>query len=181
MIDVYNPKDLANGYYPHLRRLALNDPEWNDILSWFVSKGIPNYTKFYTPKGIDPVVNAVVMLPTEIHWEKSGAETLKLDAALVFNFPHVALVELKNYFGVGDPRVLEMYPGLRKPLVEVARNPIGAPWPERGPNAFRPSAEDNFEYGAVVTTPAGTFTKERRGWAFISFPVWVRREEPINA
>lgn len=178
MTDIVNFKDLANGYYPHLRKLAADDPEWVDILAWFSSKGIPAYTQFATPRGIDPVKNLVVALPTEIHWNKPGAETLKLDAALVFNFPHVALVELKNYFSVGNPAAIEMYPGLRKPIVELPQNPIGAPWPEKGPNAFRPSDSDQrnpLPYYSEVSVGGDRFIKERHGWVFVTYPIWVRQ------
>lgn len=169
----YDPKDLSNGHYPHLRKVAIDDPELADILRWFGSKRIPPYTRLYVPKGLG-LEGDNLILPTEMHWERNGSETLKLDAALVFNFPHVALVELKQAFGIGNPNIIEMYPGLRKPVEYVLRSPIGVPWPERGENAFRPSEFDKEPYGATYFDESGHYRKERHGWAFISYPVWVR-------
>lgn len=168
----YDPNDLSNGHYPHLRKVGINDPELVDILNWFRSKGIPPYTRLYVPKGLGREGDNLI-LPTEMHWERSGAETIKLDAALVFNFPHVALVELKHAFG-GNPNIIEMYPGLRKPVSYVRYSPIGVPWPEKGENAFRPSVFDTEPFGATYFDETGHYRKERHGWAFISYPVWVR-------
>lgn len=169
----YDPKDLSNGHYPHLRKVAIDDPEWLDIHKWLRAKGAPAYTRLYVPKGLGQAGDNLI-LPTEVHYERGGDETLKLDAALVFNFPHVALVELKHAFGFGNPNQIEMYPGLRKPLKEVRYSPIGVPWPERGENAFRPSVFDTEPYGATYYDESGHYRKERWGWAFISYPVWVR-------
>lgn len=169
----YDPRDLANGHYPHLRKLAADDPEFLDIQRWLTSKGAPAYTRLYVPKGLGREGDNLI-LPTEMHWERNGAETLKLDAALVFNFPHVALVELKQAFGFGNPNVIEMYPGLRKHVEYVVHSPIGVPWPEKGENAFRPSEFDKEPYGATYFDESGHYRKERHGWAFISYPVWVR-------
>lgn len=169
----YDPRDLANGHYPHLRKLAADDPEFLDIQRWLSSKGAPAYTRLYVPKGLGREGDNLI-LPTEMHWERNGAETLKLDAALVFNFPHVALVELKQAFGFGNPNIIEMYPGLRKPVEYVVHSPIGVPWPEKGENAFRPSEFDQEPYGATYFDESGHYRKERHGWAFISYPVWVR-------
>ena len=171
----YNPQDLANGRYPHLRKLALDDPEFQDILNWFASKGAPPYSRLYVPKGLG-LAGDNLLLPTEIHWDNtlSGDNPLKLDAALVFNFPHVSLVELKHAFRFGDPNIVEMYPGLRKPVEYVTRSPIGAPWPEQGGNAFRPSPFDKEPYGVSYFDETGSYRKEKRGWAFISYPIWIR-------
>lgn len=172
----YDPKDLSNGHYPHLRKVAIDDPEWADINNWLASKGAPPFTRLYVPKGLGREGDNLI-LPTEMWWEASGKETLKLDAALVFNFPHVALVELKKHFGFGNPNIVEMYPGLRKPVKFVEYSPIGARWPERDENgmaAYRPSELDDEPYGATWHDSTGTYRKERRGWAFISYPVWFR-------
>lgn len=171
----YNPQDLANGRYPHLRKLAIDDPEFHGILNWFASKGAPAYSRLYVPKGLG-LAGDQLLLPTEIHWDNtlSGDNPLKLDAALVFNFPQVALVELKHAFRFGDPNILEMYPGLRKPVEYVTRSPIGVQWSEQGANAFRPSPFDQEPYGATYFDETGSYRKEKRGWAFISYPVWIR-------
>jgi|RhiMetdeSRZDD1v2_1073273.scaffolds.fasta_scaffold152051_2 hypothetical protein len=169
----YDPRDLSNGHYPHLRKVAIDDPEFLDIQRWFTSKGAPAYSRLYVPKGLG-VEGDNLILPTEMHWNNQNGETLKLDAALVFNFPHVALVELKHAFHFGNPNILEMYPGLRKPVRYVAQSPIGAPWPERGPNAFRPSEFDKEPYGATYFDATGSYRKDRYGWAFISYPVWIK-------
>lgn len=178
----YDPRDLSNGHYPHLRKVAIDDPEWLDINRWLTSKGAPAYTRLFVPKGLAaPGDNPI--LPTEMWWEGSKTDSsgiLKLDAALVFNFPHVALVELKHAFAFGDPNVLEMYPGYRKPVQYVAQSPIGARWPERDSEAgaaFRPSEFDQHNpmpYGTTWHDATGAYRKDRRGWAFVSYPVWVR-------
>jgi hypothetical protein len=173
----YDPKDLANGYYPHLRKVAVDDPEFLDIQSWLVSKGAPRFSRYFVPQGVS-WFNEKAILPTEMVWEGAKKEAnglLRLDAALVFNFPHVALVELKKAFGFGDPNVLEMYPGFRQPVQYVLRSPIGAPWPEKGENAYRPSEADREPYGAVYADPTGRYVKERHSWAFISYGVWIKQ------
>jgi len=169
----FDPRDLSNGHYPHLRKVDIDDPEWGAVLEWLYSKGAPRFTRLFVPKGLGQAGDNLI-LPTELHWERAGAETLKLDAALVFNFPHVALVELKQAFGFGNPNIIEMYPGLRRPAEYVVRSPVGVPWPEKGENAFRPSEFDKEPFGAVYFDQSGHYRKERHGWAFISYPVWVR-------
>lgn len=171
----YDPKDLSNGHYPHLRKLAVDDPEFQDILNWFIEKGAPVYSRLYVPKGIS-IDGSNSVLPTEIHWDNTleGDSPLKLDAALVFNFPHVALVQLKHAFRFGNPNVTEMYPGLRKTVEYVTHSPIGVAWPEQGENAFRPSQFDKEAYGAIYFDETGSYRKEKRSWAFFSFPVWVK-------
>lgn len=173
MSEQYDPKDLSNGHYPHLRKVAIDDPEWLDINRWLTAKGAPPYTRLYVAKGLT-WGNESGILPTEMHWKTDTDTPLKLDAALVFNFPHVALVELKRVFGFGDPNVLEMYPGVRKPAASIDQNPIGEPWPDR-PGEYRPSAYDQanpLPYGTVWTDGRGSFVREKRGWAFISYPAW---------
>jgi hypothetical protein len=174
MQDPYlNPDDLSNGHYPHLRKVGAEDPEFLDVVSWLEHKGAPPFTRFYVPKGLS-LDGANAILPTEMHWESSGRETLKLDAALVFNFPHVALTELKRHFGFGDPNVLEMYPGPRQPVSFVTVSPIGESWPEQGSGVFRPASADHYEYGAVYVDPTGEYRKEKRHWAFVPYGVWVK-------
>lgn len=172
----YNPRDLSNGHYPHLRKVAIDDPEFLDIQRWLTSKGAPAFSRLFVPKGLG-LEGDNLILPTEMHWDGAHTEldgVLKLDAALVFNFPHVALVELKHAFRFGDPNIVEMYPGWRKPVEYVAHSPVGVPWPEKGPNAFRPSAFDQEPYGATYFDEAGAYRKEKHGWAFISYPVWIK-------
>ena len=167
----YDPRDLSNGHYPHLRKLAIDDPEFADILQWLDSKTGCGAPTLYVPKGL-AITGDNPILPTELHWKTEGDTPVKLDAALVFNFPHVALTELKVAFGKGNPNVLEFYPGLRKPVDFIFHSPIGAPWPEKGPNAFRPSEYDKEAYGTIYADSTGRYSKEREGWAFITFPVW---------
>ena len=68
-----------------------------------------------------------------------------------------------------------MYPGYRKPVEYVVKSPIGAAWPERGPNASRPRENDREPYGAVYQDATGRYVKERHGWAFINFGVWTKQ------
>lgn len=182
---VYNPNDLANGYYPHLRKVSVNDPEWAGIHEWFASFGIPKYARLVAPKGIAAPGDNPTM-PTNVQWTRNGApaegtqdvgDVKNLDAAMVFNFPHIALVELIEFYGKPAPRVVPMYPGPRKRIAYVEYSPIGQRWPERdenGQTAFRPSVLDNEPYGATWTDASGVYRKERKGWAFISYPVWFK-------
>jgi hypothetical protein len=173
-----NPTDLANGYYPHLRKVAVDDPEFLDIQKWLVSKGAPKGWRLDARRGTDPLRGDAI-LPTEMVWEGAPREAdgvLRLDAALVFNFPHVALVELKKAFGFGNPNVLEMYPGLRKPVQYVTRSPIGAHWPERGTDAYRPSPDnpraEGFAEGDVYEDATGRYKLTREWSLFARVPVW---------
>lgn len=171
---VVDPKDLANGYYPHLPRVSEDD--LYNVLDWFVSLGIPDDNGLWTAKGTDPVTNEVKYLPTEIQWTKEGADDLFLDAALVFNFPHVARVELLGYFGLPGTSITVLYPGPRKTVQFVEFNPIGTKWPEQGTDAFRPAPGDQSPYGTIFTNSYGErFVKEKRNFAFISYGVWFRQ------
>lgn len=181
----YNPNDLANGYYPHLRKVSVTDPEWVGIHEWFATFGIPRYARLVAPKGIAAPGDNPTM-PTVIQWTRNGApadgtqdvgDVKTLDAALVFNFPHIALEELLEFYGKPKHATHQFYPGKRKAVVYAEYSPIGLRWPERdenGQQAFRPSVLDGLEYGAVWTDATGTYRKERRGWAFISYPVWFK-------
>lgn len=181
----YDPKDLSNGHYPHLRRVSEDDPEWKDIHQWFASFGIPRYARLVAPKGLAAPGDNPIM-PTNIQWTRHGApadgtqdvgDVKNLDAAMVFNFPHIALEELLEFYGKPKHATAQMYPGIRKPVKFVEYSPIGARWPERdeaGAEAYRPSQLDSEPYGAAWTDATGTYRKERRGWAFISYPVWVK-------
>ncbi len=175
--------DLSNGYYPHLRTVGPDDPEFLDVLKWIYSKGIPPYTRLFTPKGLDPHGFKSDM-PVEIHWTKGdvGDTTGRpdvagikiLEAAMVFNFPHIALEELLVFYGLPKHTTHQMYPGPRKPVAVIDQNPIGEPWPDR-PGDFRPSAFDQqnpLPYGTVWTYGGASYRKEKGGWAFISYTYW---------
>lgn len=174
----FNPNDLSNGHYPHLRRLAVDDPEFLDIQFWLTAKGAPRFSRFFVPKGLG-LGGDNLILPTEMWWEGAPGEAggaLKLDATLVFNFPHVALVELKKAFGFGDRNILEMYPGYRKPLPLVIPAVIGAHWPERGANAYRPHEAnpraEGFNPGDTYRDATGSYIFTRERSLFSSVPVW---------
>jgi hypothetical protein len=169
----YDRTDLSNGFYPHLRKVGEADPEFQDVLSWLASKGAPRHTRLFAPRGVS-TDGSPSLLPTQIEWKMNGFEAV-LDAALVFNFPHVALTELKQAFGFGNPNVLEYYPGLRQPVAYVWRTPVGEAWPQQGPNAYRPASGDRSEYGTEYVDQSGRFRKEKRHWMFVSYGVWVKQ------
>jgi hypothetical protein len=169
-----DPRDISNGFYPHLRKVGPEDPEFLDILSWLKSKGAPAKTRVQARRA-QTVDGPGQWLPAEIVFETESGSVLRLDAALVFNFPHVALVELKQIFRFGDPSILELYPGPRQPVGYLSVSPIGAAWPEQGEDCFRPTDADRFEVGAQYMDSTGRYQKERRRWVFVSFSVWVKQ------
>jgi hypothetical protein len=168
-----DPKDISNGFYPYLRKVGPTDPEFLDVIEWLKSKGAPAATHL-VPHWAPAINGPGGPLPTGIVWESLSGTSTELDAAMVFNFPHVALVELKHLFGFGDPNVLEFYPGPRKAVSYLEASPIGEAWPEQGQGAFRPAANDSFAYGDEFTDSTGRFRKERRQWAYLSYPVWLK-------
>jgi len=168
-----DPHDVSNGFYPYLRKVGPEDTEFVDIVSWLKTKGAPAKTSLEAQRA-QTVDGPGHWLPAEIVFEAENGAKLRLDAALVFNFPHVALVELKQFFAFGNPSVLEFYPGLRQPVGYVSVSPIGAAWPEQGANCYRPADTDRYEYGAEYVDSTGRYRKERRSWVFISFGVWVK-------
>ena len=169
-----DPQDVSNGFYPHLRKVGPEDPEFLDILSWLKAKGAPAKTRLEAQRA-QTVDGPGRWLPAGIVFETTDGNILHLDAALVFNFPHVALVELKQFFRFGDPSVLELYPGPRQQVGYISVSPIGAAWPEQGDDCFRPADTDRFEYAAQYVDASGRYQKERRRWAFVSFGVWVKQ------
>jgi hypothetical protein len=169
-----DPHDVANGFYPHLRKVGPEDAEFLDILSWLKSKGAPGNTVLQAQRAQTADGSPGRWMPAEIVFEANGAR-MRLDAALVFNFPHVALVELKQCFGFGNAAQLEFYPGPRQPVSFVPLSPIGAAWPEQGEDCYRPADADRFDYGAEYVDASGRYLKERRRWVFVSFGVWVEQ------
>ena len=169
-----DPHDVANGFYPHLRKVGPGDAEFLDVVSWLKSKGAPAKTSLDAQRAMT-VNGPGKWMPAEIIFAGENGAVLRLDAALVFNFPHVALTELKQFFRFGDPTVLEWYPGIRQPVAYVAVSPIGAAWPEQGPDCYRPTDADRNDYGAEYTDATGRYRKERRSWVFVSFGVWVKQ------
>ena len=182
-----NEADLGNGYYPHLRKVGAADPEFLDVLAWLRSNGIPWHVRIFTPKGTDPA-GFVTLMPDEIHWTKGDAgdtagrpdlpeKGIKiLEAALVFNFPHVALEELLEFYGLPKNTTHQMYPGPRKAVATIDQSPIGEAWPDR-PGDFRPSAYDQanpLPYGTVWTDGTGSYVREKRGWAFVGYAAWKK-------
>jgi hypothetical protein len=171
-----DPSDVSNGYYPHLRKVGPEDPEFLDIISWLKSKGAPAKTVLQAQRA-QTVDGPGKWLPAEIAFETESGAVLRLDAALVFHFPHVALVELKQFFRFGDPARLELYPGPRQPVGYVSISPIGVEWPEQGERCYRPADSDRFDYGAEYVDRTGRYHRERRRWVFVSFAVWVKQDE----
>ena len=168
-----DPQDVSNGYYPHLRKVGPGDPEFLDVISWLKSKGAPRQTELYASRA-QTVDGPGRWLPAQIRFHGENGMEISLDAALVFNFPHVALVELKQFFAFGNPNVLEFYPGIRQPVAYVITSPIGAPWPEEGANCFRPADSDRNDYGAEYIDTTGRYRKVRRSWVFVSYGVWIK-------
>jgi len=166
--------DLANGYYIHLPPVSLDQLE--KVLGWFDALGIPEETGYWTGKGTDPSLNEEKYLPTEVQWSKDGFEDLFLDAALVYNFPHVARVELLNYFGFPGADVLVMYPGVRDTIMFTDVDPIGEWWPEQ--NGYKPAKGDTLPEGSVFTKYGMQYQKIGRQVAFYRYQVWIPTDLP---
>lgn len=165
----HQPKegDVANGYYPHLKPIGINDPEFTAVVEWVKSKGAPE------PRVLVSASALGSLLPTELVFDNGRGAVLRADAAMFFNFPHITLTELKNVFGFGDPKVSEYYTVAREPkptIIAADASPIGEPLPQLGPNAFRPNDSDRLPVG----TKWQGYTKELRAWAFFEFPVWIK-------
>jgi hypothetical protein len=173
--EVLNPNDLANGYYNNISKV--NVARVYEVYSWMKGHcpSLPPF-KFVTPKGIDPLVNAVKPLPTEMHFPaiSEADNTLKLDAAMVGTYPHVALVEVKNTYKCGDPNVLVYMPSKSPANNEVFVSPVGEAWPEKGLNAYKPKPNDFSAYGSSYTDCSGVYEKQRRWNVFIPYGVWVK-------
>jgi len=168
-----DPNDISNGFYPHLRKVGPSNPEFLDVVSWLKSKGAPRKTSLVA-KRAEALDISGRWMPTEIVFAADNGTVLGLDAAMVFNFPHVALVDLKVFFGFGNPSLTELYPGIRQTVGYVQISPIGAAWPEQGENCYRPADSDRSEYGTEYIDQTGHYRKDRHSWAFISYGVWVK-------
>jgi hypothetical protein len=168
-----DPKDISNGFYPHLRKVGPLDPEFLDIISWLQSKGAPRKTSLAADRS-QTVDGPGRWMPAQITFESEEGNQLRLDAAMVFNFPHVALTDLEQFFRFGNPSVLEFYPGLRQTVSFITISPVGAAWPEQGENCFRPADSDRLEFGAEYIDQTGQYRKDRRTRMFVSYGVWVK-------
>lgn len=170
----FDPSDISNGFYPHLRKVGEADPEFLDVLGWLESKGAPGQLRLYADRGVS-TDGSPSILPSQIEFTRGG-QAVSLDAALVFNFPHVALVDLKNAFGFGNPNVLDYYPGIRREVAFIKRpSPIGEHWPEKGANAYRPADFDTLPIGVTWVDSTGSYLKVERGWWVVKYGVWIKQ------
>lgn len=171
-----DPNDISNGFYPHLRKVGPTNPEFLDVIAWLKSKGAPPNTDLKAERSMT-VDGPGRWMPAQISWSMADGSMrpLGLDAAMMFNFPHVALTDLQQYFGFGNPNVLTFYPGLRQPVSFITVSPIGTAWPEQGANCFRPADSDRSDYGAEFIDQTGRYRKEQRSWMFVSYGVWVKQ------
>lgn len=166
--------DLSNGFYPYLRKFGMDDPEFLDILSWLQSKGAPAFL-------LNVYANMQGQkMPTQIIWDDGKGKALEMDAAIVYNFPHVALVDLKAYFEFGNPMITELYAGYRAPAKFVSVPVMGAAWPEeseaRGVPCFHTVPHDGLNDGATYIDSKGSYLKVGRKFAFFTIEsVWVKQ------
>lgn len=175
-----DPKDISNGFYPHLRRVGPDDPEFLDIVQWLIDQGAPA-TWALAATLADGPGQGNRWLPANIVWTGANGGILKTDALMTFNFPHVTLTDLQQFFQFGDPRILEFYPGPRTVPSFVQVNPVGVEWPENGSGAYRPSDADNeasFPYGALYSDATGTYRKQKRGFFIFPYAIWFLVSAP---
>jgi hypothetical protein len=135
-----NPGDVANGYYPGIQKIGLDDPNFIKVIEWLQQRIGFKEVKVIVPQA-QTITGPGKPLPTNLVFcGVNGFESDQHDAAQVFNFPHIVLTELKNTFNVGDPRVTEFYPG---PLFAANTQPAGEP------DSLTPWTPDMFESSPV--------------------------------
>ncbi len=177
-----NEADLGNGFYPQLGKPVALDDDYHNKLAWLAVQcsKLPNEIRFIAQSregDITPEKDGTPVLPTVIAFG-FGAEEERIDAALVDIFPHVARVQLINRYGGGNASAIVMYEPPKPPQPDGTPSPIGAKWPERGSNAYRP-AEDNptakgYAIGDKYTDATGTYRLDKQWWGWLSFSVWLK-------
>lgn len=180
-----NEEDLGAGFYqqdglPPVK----NDPAYSGKLQWLYEEcsgrcgAEADLVAQYGGGDITLESPAVPDLPTVISWKKGTAPEFRQDAALVGYAPHNARIELINHFGGGDPNVLKYYAPPKPPQPDGKPSPIGAKWPERGANAYRPSIDNPravpYNAGDTYTDASGKYNLTFQWSAFVRVPVWEK-------
>ncbi len=145
------------------------------VLSWLLRHGVPKSPLLTSQvRQLPPELGGRVYTTWDWVFRHPEKDPFPHDLGLALNAPAVLLVQLKEYYGFGDPRVWEPYPDPElKPdeVVVVVKNPLGA---ERAPGEYSPARGDRLPVGAAVTVDGVRYRKERRYWAFVPYAVWVR-------
>lgn len=169
--------DLGNGFYPQLRQVGAEDPEFKAVLAWLGSNGAPPITKIEAQKAacissMPCTPKPGGYMPAEVWFHDSKHGDLSLDAVLVYNFPHVALIDLENFYAFGDPKVLKWFNAPREPVKTISLAPVGEPWPDQCAKCFRAADTDSLEIGSRYEDTRGVFRKVRFWWAFFPQARW---------
>lgn len=171
-----NKGDLANGFYPNIMKVDVDDPEFIDVVRWLEEQ---------SGGKVSAVLNVRQeqgrKMPTEIIWVDPITKTeIESDAAMTFSFPHDTLNDLQKAFGFGDSSRTTYYPGLRKPAVSIALpSPIGVQYFKGdADNEYTaiPNADSDVLYpvGTIYSDGTGRYRKEKRRDWFRQVTIWVK-------
>lgn len=181
-----NEADLGNGFYKQLSTPVALDDGYRDKLRWLGSQcsRLPTLIQLIAQSSDGDVTDSnglTADLPTVIQFG-SIESGLRLEAALVGLFPHIARVELINHFGGGNPGDTVMYTPPPPPQPDGQPSPIGARWPERdatvGGVAYRPALDNPmakpFKEGDVYSDATGNYRLTHIWVPFVYAAVWVK-------
>lgn len=175
----WDQSDLAQGLYSNrLAPIGLNDPRFQDVLAWLQKQGAPKPTEIVAQPTICLNNNCPNKYqPAEIWWTQKDGTVYRADAAQTYYFPHVTLTELQQFYGFGDPKHSTYYTVPVGPQQFVAISPIGAAWPDKAPNAYRPADKDTLPDGTRYVDATGAYNKVDAGGFFSWFAkasMWLK-------
>jgi hypothetical protein len=171
-----NTSNLGNGWYPNRPPVTLE--RLQKVIDCMIRHGAPDeYTLRADP--VSHVPGDIGLEPTTIMWKYQG-RTYDTDAVLTFYGPRIALYEVRKNL-IGLPTTAETLNALQEQVdrlnpaatVEI-KDPIGAPWPERGSGFYRSSVDDQFIPGATFTDGRGKFVKRSGGFFFSRWSGWEK-------
>jgi hypothetical protein len=175
-----NEADLGNGFYPQLSNPVAFDDDYRNKLKFLGREcsRLPAQVRLIAQSQAGDITDdteGTPALPSVIAFG-FGAEEHRLDAALVGIMPHVARIELIQRYGGGDANRVVMYEPPAAPQPDGKPSPIGAKWPEKGANAYRP-ADDNpqalgYKEGDTYTDATGSYVLDFQWYWVVKFPVW---------
>ncbi len=120
----------------------------------------------------DPVTDTIIQFG-------EGANAYRHYSTMVGLMPHVTRVELLHRYndGKGADNIV-MYSKPKPPQGDGSPSPIGAKWPERGPNVFRPSVDNptakGYAIGDKYKDATGTYQLDKQWWGWLSFVAWLK-------
>lgn len=177
-----NEQDLGNGFYTQLAKPSALDDDYRNKLAWLGEQvpGLPKEVRLIAQSQSGDITtdsDGTPALPTVIAFG-FGADESRHDATQLDIFPHVIRVQLYGrYVGV-VPNDIVMYEPPKPPQPDGKPSPIGAKWPEKGPNAYRPSVDNptasGYAVGDKYTDATGTYQLDKQWWGWLSFSVWLR-------